>query len=297
MNSKQLQYAVLLSETGNFSLVAEQLNISQPALSKQILSLEKELGVQLFNRNSSASVLTPAGEHFIREAKELLFREQQMLRSAERFKSKDVGAVVIGTTPFRSSYLLPKTVKNFREKYPEVQIKLKELGSDIIKKDAADGKFDLAIVNLPADESVFDITPLESDRLVLVVPNEILDKIPQLKNTTDVDFKNLEQLPFIVLTPSQEMRKLFDNLCITSSVTPQIAAEVTGLTTAWQMVCTGIGATMLPLQFVEEVMTNQEVTVIKLNNTSHLRQPAILTRKGHCVSEHAKYIIKLLTEK
>jgi len=72
MNSRQLQYAIKLSEVRNFSQVAEQLNISQPALSKQILSLEQELGVKLFDRNTSPLTLTPAGDIFIEEAKNYL---------------------------------------------------------------------------------------------------------------------------------------------------------------------------------------------------------------------------------
>ena len=65
MNSRQLQYAIALSEIRNFSQVAEKLNISQPALSKQILSLENELGVKLFDRATTPLLVTPAGQQFI----------------------------------------------------------------------------------------------------------------------------------------------------------------------------------------------------------------------------------------
>ena len=74
MNSKQIQYAIKLSKIRNFSQVAEQLNITQPALSKQIMTLEKELGVKLFDRSNNPITLTPAGEHFIRNAAEILYR-------------------------------------------------------------------------------------------------------------------------------------------------------------------------------------------------------------------------------
>ena len=83
MNSRQLQYVLLLSKELNFSQVAEQLNISQPALSKQIMALEKELNVKLFDRSSIPLTLTPAGERFVSDAKELLFREEQLKRTME----------------------------------------------------------------------------------------------------------------------------------------------------------------------------------------------------------------------
>ena len=75
MNTKQIQYALALSETLSFSQVAEQLGITQPALSKQIQHLETELGVKLFDRNHSPLTLTPAGEYFVRNARELVYKE------------------------------------------------------------------------------------------------------------------------------------------------------------------------------------------------------------------------------
>ena len=81
MNSRQVKYAIMLAQVRNFSQVAEQLGISQPGLSKHIINLEQDLGVKLFDRNTSPLTLTPAGEHFIREAQELLY--QDILREHE----------------------------------------------------------------------------------------------------------------------------------------------------------------------------------------------------------------------
>ncbi len=294
MNSKQVKYAILLSESGNFSAVAEKLNISQPALSKQILALEKDLGVQLFNRNSSSSILTPAGELFIREARELIFREERLLRSIEQFKGNDMGNIVIGITPFRSSYMMPRLIKDFKERYPHIQVKLREAGSEILRKEAADGRFDFAVVNLPADGALFDITPLESDRLVLVVPKNFSHLINIKKK--NVDFADCRDLPFVVATPSQEMRKLFENLCTASDCRPVISAEVTNLVSAWQLALAGVGATMLPLQFVNTFFSDGKVSILELNDTADLRRPAILTLKGQTITEPIKYAIGLLTE-
>lgn len=296
MNSRQLQYAVLLSQVGNFSQVAEKLNITQPALSKQILSLEKELGLQLFDRNSNPVSLTPAGEHFIREAQELLYKEDQLIRSMVQFKAGDKGQLEIGITPFRSSYLIPKIAKEIRAKYPGVRIKLHEAGSDVLRKEAADGKFDFAVINLPVDESVFDITLIEPDRLVLVVPNELARQYPALSGVKEIAFKECKDIPFVVVGPTQEMRQLFEKLCVTNNFHPNIAAEVVGLTTAWEMACSGVAATVLPLQFVSSELSDEKVSVIKIKDATYLRQPAIVTRKGQYLSDSAKYAIGLLTK-
>lgn len=296
MNSRQLQYAIALSEIGNFSQVADKLKISQPALSKQILSLENELGVKLFDRSTSPLTITPAGQHFIQEAQELLYKEDQLFRSMERFKSGDAGQLVIGVTPFRSSYLIPEVVKEFHITYPNIQVKLVEAGSDLLRKEAAEGKYDFAVVNLPVDESVLDVVPLEPDRLVLVIPLEWKHKINIPTGCKEVDFGACKDLPFVVVQQNQEMRQLFEKLCAAHNFHPNIAAEVVSLTTAWSMACAGVAATILPLQFINHKQLTNGLTVIEINNAVYSRQPAIITRRGQYVSPHARYAMHLLID-
>ena len=299
MNSKQLHYAVKLSETLNFSQVAEQLNITQPALSKQIMSLEQELGVKLFDRSTTPLTLTAAGESFIRDAKELLYREDQLLRSMEAYQNGERGKLVIGISPFRSLYLISDIVKKVRKKYPHIQIALQETSSDQLRKDAAEGKYDFAIVNLPVDASVLDVTPLEPDTLVLAVPKNMLNMLtdPSGKCPTILSIQDCKTLPFVVVGATQEMRRLFDSLCAAADFHPNIAMEVVGVTTAWAMARAGIGATLLPLQFIGSNDFDDNIALIPLENCLYTRQPAIVTRRGQYLSEYARYAMDLLTGK
>ncbi len=296
MNSRQIEYALMLSETLNFSQVAEQLGISQPSLSKQILNLEKELGVKLFDRNHSPLTLTPAGEYFMLNAKELLYKEDQLLKALEDFKTGDKGQLTIGVTPFRSLYLMPDIIKKIRDKFPGVKVTLQEEGSAQLRKEAAEGKYDFAIVNLPVDSSILEVTPLEADTLVLAVPNSLTHLLPDCDNNLTLDFINTKNLPFVVLRPNQELRQLFDNLCLSADFNPDIAAEVVGVTTAWAMARAGVGAALLPLQFVENQYFDQNLKLYKIKNNLYSRQPAIVTRRGQYLSEYAKYAIELLTK-
>lgn len=296
MNNKQLQYAIELSKTLNFSLVAEKLGISQPALSKQISSLERELGVKLFKRGKNPMALSPAGEYFFQEAQNLLYREKQLYRSMEDFKSGKRGNLVIGISPFRSLYLLPNLCKKIKEKYPDIKIVLQEDSSDQLRKKAAEGKYDFAIANLPVDESRLDTIPIEPDKLVLAVHKKLLSFIdaPQKDNLSRISFKHCKDLPFVVVGQTQEMRLLFDKLCITSDIKPKIAMEVVGLATAWSMACAGIGATLLPLQFVKQMDTGHSIKFFIPDCETNIRRPAIITRHGQYLSECAKYAIDIL---
>lgn len=299
MNRKQLQYAIVLSEDLNFSVVAEKLGITQPALSKQILALEKELDVKLFDRSNIPMTLTAAGEHFVAEAKKLIYREDQLLRSMEDYKSGKLGKLEIGISPFRSLYLIPYIIKRVKEKFPGVTVVLYEEGSDQLRKNASDGKYDFAVVNLPVDESVLDVKLIEADTLVLAVPEGLSSGLPasSKNNIPEIDFKDCQKLPFVVVSAQQEMRQLFDKMCAEAEFTPHVAAEVVGVSTAWSMARAGVGATLLPLQFVKNFEFDESIALYKLKNCQQSRQPAIVTRRGQYLSEYAKYAIWLLTEK
>ncbi len=209
MNSRQLQYAIVLSESLNISNAADKLNITQPALSKQILALEKELGVVLFDRDTTPLKLTPAGELFIREAKELLFREENLKHSMQDFKVGEKGRIIIGISPFRASYFLSDIIKKLQEKFHGLQVVLRETYSTQLQREAIDGQVDFAIINLPVDTALLDIIPLEPEPLVLVVPKKYLQSLnlkENAKNTglISVSLSECGEVPFITVSKAQE---------------------------------------------------------------------------------------------
>lgn len=299
MNSRQLQYVLLLSEELNFSQVAEQLNISQPALSKQIMALEKELGVKLFDRSSIPLTLTPAGESFVADAKELIFREEQLKRSMEDFKNEKKGRLEIGVSPFRCLYFMPTIIKKLREEYHNLQIILHETTSSQLHKLATDGVLDFVIMNLPVDEALLDIIPLKPERLVLAVPENLQhliaeDSVSESDVLQTIDFSKCEKLPFITLSAQQELRQLFDKLCLTSGLRAEITTEVIGITSAWAMARAGVGATVLPLQFIKDNAIKDNLKYYFIDSESTLRHPAVVTRKGQHISKYAKSAIEIL---
>ena len=299
MNSRQLQYALLVSQCRSFSQAAEQLEISQPALSKQILNLEKELGVQLFDRSTTPLTLTPAGEAFIEESRELLFKEEHLKQIMQKFSTGDYGRLVIGISPFRSVYLIADTVKALHKRYPKLQVILKETGSTELHKGAVEGQYDFAIMNLPIDETILNATPLEPEPIVLAVPNELLTALPQPCQDASypypvIDLADCKDIPFIVLSKQQLLRQLFDNLCTLSRLHPTICTEVVGITTAFHMALAGIGATILPLHFILNNRLDSNLSFFSIKHCTFMRKPVIATRKDMELSEHAKFAIEHL---
>lgn len=297
MNANQIEYAVRLAQVRNFSQLAEELHISQPALSRHIQNLEQDLGVKLFDRTTSPLTLTPAGAYFVEEAKELLYREDQLVRTMDRFKSGEAGRLTIGVSPFRCMYLMPDIVKAVRERFPGVQVVLHEAASAQLRKETLDGKYDFSILNLPVDESVLDVTPLPTEALVLAVPNELAKTMPSVPNGElgEIDLAACADLPFITVGKTQEMREWFDKICAAADVHPSIVMEAGNIISAWTMARTGIGATLLPLPFVKKEHF-EGLKLYTIRNGEYTRHPAIITRRGQYLSDYARYAISLLTQ-
>lgn len=298
MNARQLKYAITLSETRNFSQAAERLNVSQPTLSKQIIHLETELGLKLFDRDASPLELTPAGEFFMGKAREILYAEDQLEKSLTRFKTGENGKLIIGVTPFRSMSLMPEVVKRIKTRYPGVKVVLHEANILQLKKDIAEGKCDFAILNLPVDDALLEASPIDPDTLVLAVPSELCSSLAK-KATADtpIDLELARDLPFVTLGQGQELRQLLEELCAAAGFYPNIAAEVVSITTAWAMARAGVGAVLLPLQLVGRENFDGELTLYPLKKDVYSRIPAIVTRRGQYISEYAAYAMTLLRNK
>ena len=295
MNARQLKYTITLSETRNFSQAADKLGVSQPTLSKQIIHLETELGLKLFNRETTPLELTPAGEYFIGKARELLYAEEQLEKALVQFKTGENGKLTIGVTPFRSMSLMPEMVKQFKARHPGVKVVLQEANSAQLKKNAAEGKYDFAILNLPVDDALLETTPIGQDTLVLAVPNEL---VPLLDKTASenapIDLKAAKKLPFVALSQGQELRQLLEELCSVAGFYPNISAEVMSITTAWAMARAGVGAVLLPMQLVATENVDKNLTLYSLDKDVYSRVPAVVTRRGQYVSEYAAEAIEIL---
>ena len=294
MNSKQLKYVITLAETRNFSQAAQKLKISQPAFSKQIISLENELGIKFFDRGSIPLSLTPAGEFFIKKAKLFLLEEENMMRKIEEYKNGETGKLTIGIVPFRSLYILPGIIRDIKEKFPQTQLVICEHGLEQLKKGLTEGMYDFAIMNLPIDETDFEVIPLEKDSIVLAVPNSLLRLVDNVNKEERVDLADCKRLPFAVVGKNQEMRKLFDKLCAKAGLNPEIYVEVTGVTTARELVKAGVAATLLPKQFLQHEPEHEGMTLFELKQDEYTRQPGIVFRRGQYISKCAEYAINLL---
>jgi LysR family cys regulon transcriptional activator len=172
---QQLRYLAAVVQNGlNVTTAAQALHTSQPGVSKQIRLLEEELGLTLFVRDGRAlKRLTPAGEEVAARALRML-REAQALKSlAKDLKQSDRGSLSIGTTHTQARYVLPRVIRDFRQKYPDVQLHLHQGTSDQIAEMATLDRIDFAINTGSQDKFPdFVLLPIYSWHRQIIVPKE-----------------------------------------------------------------------------------------------------------------------------
>lgn len=182
MTLQQLKYLLAIADSGlNITAAADRLYTSQPGISKQLKLLEQELGVQLFTRKGKSLVaITPAGRDVISRARKIL-REVQNIRSlAREMSGEQEGTLSIGTTHTQARYVLPEAIREFRERYPKVNLEMHQGTSEQIAELVAANRIDFAIAT--GSRQLFPtlvILPCyQWDRIILVPKGHPLTRVP-----------------------------------------------------------------------------------------------------------------------
>jgi DNA-binding transcriptional LysR family regulator len=171
MELRQLRYFVAVAEELHFRRAAARLHISQPPLSQQIRALEEELGCQLLTRTRRRVELTPAGQAFLRDARQLLGELDGAVATARRIDAGQTGRLRIGFVGSALLSIVPGTVERFRASRPGVAIELRERSTVDQLRAVAAGLVDVGLVRPPIDEdgSLRAVTVLR-ERTVAALP-------------------------------------------------------------------------------------------------------------------------------
>ena len=170
MDIFQLQYFLSAAITGNFTMAAAENNISQSSFSKHIMALENEMGVKLFYRNRKSISLTPAGERLQKHAYAILGSYKSMMDDMACYSQDDI-VISIFSIPVFVQYQIPEIMSAFRALHPQVKFNVVESESSLVLQGLRRLECDFAILRTDfLDEEQYNITPINVDRLVAVVP-------------------------------------------------------------------------------------------------------------------------------
>lgn len=215
---RHLRYFAAVAEFGGVSRAAERLNISQPALSRQIRDLELELGISLFDRRAGRLVLTGEGEDLLTRSRELL-RGAGLLRDrAQALRGGEAGIIRVGVAPLTLESLLPPFLVQYLPRHPKVDIRLAEDGPGRLWQRLERGELDLAI-SFPGHAG------LGSRLLFPVCAVALMVRDHPLGRSTTVDVGELAQERLLLLGPQYLTRQWFDTACQRDHLRPNVVLE------------------------------------------------------------------------
>ena len=207
MTFEQLSYFIAIVENDTFFDAACEMNISQSSLSKQIMKLEKELDLTLFDRTTRNATLTQAGEFFYTEAKQLIKHYNSTLENIENFKTLHENKLHIAVLPIQTQYNLNSLFNNFRKENPDIELKITEVEDDRLIEGIERNEYDLIIAREAMfDKSQFTTYPLAKDELIVALSSE--HKLSQRDKLTFDDIKNEN---FILMNPYTSIYQLCIN--------------------------------------------------------------------------------------
>lgn len=235
MDLLSLRYFQMVARLENMTKAAEMLQISQPALSKMIGNLEKELSIKLFDRTGKYIRLNEYGKRFLAKVdlalQTLEDGKTELLDLAERPTGTVVIFIQVG------SYLLPDMINLFRQEHPESQFKLLQHGQDVTPYPAFDLCISSSPYRIPGTESI----PLLTEEIMLAVPSD-----HRLADRKSITLTELSEDGFISLKPGKQLRETTDSLCRAAGFTPRIIYECDEPSMVRSLVRSGLGVSFIP---------------------------------------------------
>lgn len=258
MELLQLKYFKIVAEVQNMTKVAEELHISQPALSKTIKSLEKELGVPLFNRVGRNIQLNNNGLIFLKYVNNSLQSLEDAKKEIKDQNSDTYSDITICVQA--GLIMLPQIISEFNKMYPKIKLHVTQkqfLQKNIVNKNNYD-----FIIKIPEFDEVNDenTITLLNEELLLAVP-----KSHKISKYTSLELKELSDENFIGLPTFSKLRKATDHYCEIVGFTPNVILECYDSNVVIELVKEGLGICFMP-KYSWGYKQHQDISLIKIYN-------------------------------
>ncbi|HYJ18236.1 MAG TPA: LysR family transcriptional regulator [Burkholderiales bacterium] len=276
MQLRHLRYFVTLAEELHFGRAAEKLHISQPPLSMQIRALEDELGVMLFNRTQRHVALTQAGHALLGEARQILARVEQAVLITRRAGRGEIGELAVGFISVADYNVLPVVLREFRRRYPLVNLTLREATTDAQVRDLVAGRLDVGFLLPPVAEPALESVAILREPLIVALP----EKHPLAMKPGKLALEKLKDAPFI-LFPRPNAPGLYDDVvscCKAAGFSPRVEQEAIQMQTIISLVSAELGVALIPASLTNLRRTG--VVYKALRQQSPLTEIHLAWRRG-----------------
>ena len=287
MDIHELQAFIAVSDRGSFSMAAEALYITQPAVSKRVSTLETGLGITLFDRIGRKINLTDAGKRLLPRAKQILLDIEDARRSISNLSEEVSGTLTVGTSHHIGLHRLPPVLRLFSENFPAVQLDMKFIDSEEAYEGVLHGALELGIVTLPPEPQRSVTTEIIwHDPLCFVVSPDH----PLAKQTT-VKAIDLSQHTAILPSFKTFTRRIVEEKFKEQGLIIDVAMSTNYLETIHMMVSIVLGWSVLP-----ESLLNEQVRKLKVPNMAFARSLGVVYHSNRTLSNAAKQMLRLLRD-
>ena len=288
---KQLRYFETVARTKHFGKAAEQCAVTQPALSMQIQELEKTLGVQLIERGRHGVMLTEAGRDIARRASRVLADSRDIVDFARTQGNLLAGPLHFGVIPSIAPYVLPALLPLVRDRFPDLDLHLRETQTHNLVDELLDGALDLLLLALPVENSEIETIKLFNDRFLLALP-----KSRQLTNRVRVTADLLQQDRLLLLEEGHCLRDQALSFCNLRRIDNIDTFGASNLSTIVQMVANGLGMTLLPELSIKLECRHDDIKLMRFTDPQPRRVVGLAWRKSSPRKRHFVELGKLITQ-
>lgn len=293
MDFNSLRYFVLVGKYENMSRAAEELHITQPALSKSISLLEENLGVELFDRNGRSVKLNRYGKFFLIRAEFILMEFLRAKEDLSNLVSPGQGEVAIGFMHTLGLEVIPSLMTDVKKVYPNMKFQLTQSNSSVILDKLEAGELDLCLISSLDKNTEIVWEKLWDEQLYLIVPeSHVLAKRKKIK------IKDFAKEPFISIKRGNSLRKSVDSLFKMEGFQLNIAFEGEEIHTVASLVESGLGVSLIPhIKGLE----HYKIKTIQVDAENCNREVGLAYMKNRFTSSatkiFAEYILKYFHKK
>jgi LysR family hydrogen peroxide-inducible transcriptional activator len=287
---KQLRYFDKLAQTRHFGHAAEQCAVTQPALSMQIQELEKTLGVQLIERGRHGVMLTEPGKQIAGRAARILSDTRDILDFARSQLEVLSGPLHLGVIPSIAPYVLPALLPPVRERFPDLDLHLRETQTHHLVSELLDGALDLLLLALPVENPEIETAKLFDDRFLLALPKSRATA-NRIRATPDL----LRQDRLLLLEEGHCLRDQALSFCALRRVDNIDTFGASNLSTIVQMVANGLGMTLLPELSIRLECRNDDIRLMRFTDPQPRRTVGLAWRRSSPRRAHFLELGRLIT--
>jgi len=289
MNLNQLKIFYLAAKHGNLSTAADDLFITQPAVTFQVKSFEEYCNLKLFKKRGRKIYLTDEGRVLYEYADKIFKYEKEIENVIDEMREFKRGILSLGTTKTYARYFMPLMITTFHQNYPNIKIQLNEGSSLEMIHSLLDFKIEVAVIAKATDHPDVNFSPFSKEEMaVIVAPDH------HFARKKAVVFKDLANEPFIMKEKGSGTRKRVEQLFSDENCTPDILMETSSTELIKQLVERGEGISFLVKEAVGAEIKEKKLTQVALKDRKLFLDVSIAYLKGQVLSPPARAFVDTL---